>query len=315
MNILVTGGSGFIGTRLIDELLNNNHDVKIYDKVISKKYPKLTIQGDVRDVDELKKACKDIDIVYNLAAEHADDVSPKSLYSDVNIGGAKNLVEAVKENGIKNIVFTSSVAIYGLNRGTPDETMDAQPFNEYGRTKYEAEKVFLKWANESKENSLTILRPSVIFGEGNRGNVYNLIKQIESGKFMMVGDGQNKKSMAYVGNIAYFLSTLTTAPKGIEIYNFTDKPDLTSKEIVSIIKDELGQAKNTPSIPYIVGLMGGYAFDILSLITGKKFPISSIRIKKFCAETTINTDKLQKTGFKSPYTIEEGLRRMIKSMR
>ena len=315
MNILVTGGSGFIGTRLIDELLKNSHDVKIYDKVISKKYPKLTIQGDVRDVSELKKACKDIDIVYNLAAEHADDVSPKSLYSDVNIGGAKNLVEAVKENGIKNMVFTSSVAIYGLNRGTPDETMDAQPFNEYGRTKYEAEKVFLKWANESKENSLTILRPSVIFGEGNRGNVYNLIKQIESGKFMMVGDGQNKKSMAYVGNIAYFLSTLATAQKGIEIYNFTDKPDLTSKEIVSIIKDELGQAKNTPSIPYIVGLMGGYAFDTLSLITGKKFPISSIRIKKFCAETTINTDKLQKTGFKSPYTIEEGLRRMIKSMR
>lgn len=312
MNILITGGSGFIGTRLVDVLLAENHNVTIFDKATSTKYPQLVVIGDVRDKNALIKATQNIDIIYNLAAEHADDVSPLSLYADVNIGGAENVVNAAKINGVKHIIFTSSVAIYGLNRGAPDESMDAQPFNEYGRTKYEAEKIFLAWYNEDQSRSLTIVRPSVIFGENNRGNVYNLMKQIESGKFLMIGDGSNKKSMGYVGNIAAFLGLQTITQAGIHIYNFSDKPDLSAYEITQIIKDELGIRKNFITLPYTLGLLGGYAFDLLTSITGRKFPVSSIRIKKFTAETTINTDKLLSSGFKAPFTLENGLRNMAK---
>ena len=311
MNILITGGSGFIGTRLIDELLKEEHAVKIYDKAESEKYPDLTIIGDVRDEKALIEACKGIDIIFNLAAEHADDVSPKSLYNEVNVGGAKNVVVAAKANGINKIIFTSSVAIYGLNRGEPDESMDAQPFNEYGHSKWEAEQVFQDWAKEDSARSLTMVRPSVIFGENNRGNVYNLIRQIHSGKFLMVGSGANKKSMGYVGNIAAFLASQTEAKSGVHIYNFADKPDLSSREIVDIVTDALGYKNKIPSAPYWLGLAGGYAFDLLAGLTGKKFPVSSIRIKKFAAETTVNTDRLLASGFKAPYTLEEGLQNMI----
>ena len=312
MNILITGGSGFIGTRLVDELVEKNYNVKIFDKVQSNKYPVLVTIGDVRDEKALTEVCEGMDVIYNLAAEHADDVAPKSLYADVNIGGAKNVVAAAKANGIKNIVFTSSVAIYGLNRGTPDESMDAQPFNEYGCTKHEAEKVFLDWVREDERNSLTILRPAVVFGENNRGNVYNLINQIVSGKFLMVGDGENHKSMGYVGNIAAFLAAQVDTKTGTVIYNFADKPDLSSNEIVSIVKDEMSITRNIPSMPYIVGLLGGYTFDVIAKVTGKKFPVSSIRIKKFCSDTTVSTDKLLESGFKAPYTLKDGLRNMIK---
>ena len=313
MNILITGGSGFIGTRLVKDLLKADHSVKIYDKVESKKYPELTTLGDVRDVEALTRACDGIEVIYNLAAEHADDVSPKSLYADVNIGGAKNVVEAAKANAVQRIIFTSSVAIYGLNRGTPDESMEAQPFNEYGRTKNEAEKIFDTWQQENEKHSLVTLRPAVVFGEENRGNVYNLINQIQSGKFLMVGDGKNHKSMGYVGNIAAFLASKVVAKPGREVYNFADKPDLSSNEIVQIDKDEMGITRNIPAAPYWLGLAGGYTFDLLAKVTGKKFPVSSIRIKKFCAETTVNTDRLLQSGFKAPYTLEEGLRRMIRS--
>jgi nucleoside-diphosphate-sugar epimerase len=312
MNILITGGSGFIGTRLVDVLLADGHSVTIFDKVSSAKYPQLVTIGDVRDKDVLVGATQNIDIIYNLAAEHADDVTPLTLYADVNIGGAHNVVAAAQINNVKQIVFTSSVAIYGLNRGTPDESMDAQPFNEYGRTKYEAEKIFLEWHNQDPSHTLTIIRPSVIFGENNRGNVYNLIKQIATGKFLMIGDGSNKKSMGYVGNIAAFLGSRTTAQSGIHIFNFSDKPDLSAREITTIIKDELGIEKNFITLPYTFGLLGGYAFDLLAIFTGRKFSVSSIRIKKFTAETTINTDKLLSTGFKAPFTLEEGLRKMVK---
>lgn len=311
MNILITGGSGFIGTRLIDDLLKENHAIKIFDKVISHKYPELTIQGDVRDENALTNACIDIDVIYNLAAEHTDDVTPLSLYADVNIGGAKNVVIAAKVNNITRIVFTSSVAIYGLNRGTPDESMDAQPFNEYGRTKYEAEKVFFAWNKESQDNNLQIVRPAVVFGEGNRGNVYNLINQIVSGKFAMIGNGENKKSMGYVGNISAFLASLVNAKKKLDIFNFAGKGDLTTNEIVDTVKDELNIEKKFLTIPYSIGLAGGYFLDVIAKITDKKFSVSAVRVQKFTAETTVSTVHLFENGFKEPYSLVDGLRNMI----
>jgi len=311
MKILITGGSGFIGTRLVDELMKDNHNIVIYDKVQSEKYPDLSIVADVRDEKSLQEACKDVDVIYNLAAEHADNVTPLSLYADVNIGGAKNVVSAAKKNNVKRIIFTSSVAIYGLNRGTPDESMDAQPFNEYGRTKYEAEKVFLEWQKENEENNLQILRPAVVFGENNRGNVYNLINQIANGKFAIIGDGKNKKSMGYVGNISVFLSSLINAEKNLDIFNFAGKNDLSINDIVAIVKSELGIEKEFLKIPYSVGLIGGYTFDVISKLTGKKFPISAVRVQKFAAETTVSTKHLFESGFVEPYSLTEGLQKMI----
>jgi nucleoside-diphosphate-sugar epimerase len=311
MNILITGGSGFIGTRLVENLLKDGHNVKIYDKVESNKYPNLTIIGDVRDKEALIQASKDMDIIYNLAAEHADNVTPLSLYDEVNVGGAENVVTAAKENDIKKIIFTSSVAIYGLDKGECDESFPADPFNEYGSSKYKAEEVFVKWQKEDPNNQLIMLRPSAIFGEGNRGNIYNLLKQVHSGKFVMIGKGENKKSIGYVGNIAAFLAFLANKESSFEIYNFADKPDMTSRQMVDFIQKSLKRDKKVPTVPYAIGLLGGYAFDLISLITGKKFTVSSIRIKKFGADTSINTDKLQNSGFKPPFTLQEGLKRTI----
>ncbi len=312
MKILITGGSGFIGSRLINELQKENHEIVIYDIIKSEEYPELCIIEDVRNKEALIKASKDIDIIYNLAAEHADNVTPLSLYADVNIGGAENIVAAAKINSINKIIFTSSVAIYGLNRGTPSESMVAQPFNEYGHTKYEAEKIFLEWQRENENHNLQIVRPAVVFGEKNRGNVYNLINQIVTGKFAMIGDGKNKKSMGYVGNISAFLASLSSAEKKLDFFNFAGKGDLSTQEIVDIVKDELKMNNKFLRIPYIVGITGGYLLDIISKVTGKKFPVSAVRVQKFTAETTVSTEYLYSSGFKEPYTLEDGLRNMIK---
>lgn len=313
MKILITGGSGFIGTRLIDELIKEeSHEIIIYDKIKSQKYPELCIQDDIRNLDSLKKACEGVEVIYNLAAEHADNVTPLSLYADVNISGADNVIQSAKANNISKIIFTSSVAIYGLNRGTPTEDMEAKPFNEYGRTKYEAEKNFLAWQKEDENNNLQIVRPAVVFGENNRGNVYNLLNQIASGKFAMIGDGLNKKSMGYVGNIALFLSSLKNSEKQLDIFNFAGQGDLSIKKIVEIVKDELEMPNKYISIPYSVGLIAGSFFDFVSKLTGKKFPISKVRVEKFSAETTISTEHLFNSGFTEKYKLEDGLRNTIK---
>jgi GlcNAc-P-P-Und epimerase len=314
MNILVTGGSGFIGTNLVTDLLGRGHNVTIYDERQSETYPDHCIVGDVRDKEKLAHSVYAVDAVYHLAAEHRDDVHPASLYYDVNVGGAENLVHALKKNGVRQLIFTSTVAVYGLNSGVSDEDSPVNPFNDYGKSKYKAETIFNEWVDSDPTHCLITIRPTVIFGEKNRGNVYNLLHQLSSGKFIMVGKGVNRKSMGYVLNLTSFLSALLKSEPGRFVYNYADKPDLSMNELLKIFHNLIGKNHNNKfKIPYALGLMGGYCFDLLAKATGKTYPISSIRIKKFCADTVIDAGKLQKTGFAPPYTLAEGLTRMIKS--
>ena len=307
MNKVIIGGSGFIGSRLT-ALLVKKVFVKIIDKNPSNRFNKLTSICDIRDKTKLKDHLKSFDLVICLAAEHRDDVSPVSLYYDVNVQGTKNIVEAMNKNGINNIIFTSSVAIFGLNKENPNEDHPADPFNHYGKSKWQAEKVLRQWYNEKpEERNLTIIRPTVIFGEDNRGNVYNLLKQIASGKFMMVGNGKNKKSMAYVGNIAAFIDYCTNNMKGYQVYNYIDKPDMSMNELVSQVEASLGKKMPKTHLPKWIGMLGGYAFDTLSLISRKQFSVSSVRVKKFCANTQFDATKAHSSGFNAPFTLSEGL--------
>lgn len=315
MKALVTGGAGFIGTRLVARLLEAGHEVRILDKVESTVFPSLMMIGDVRDEAAVDAAARGMDVAFNLAAEHQDNVRPASLYYDVNVGGARHLVAACTRHGVKRIVFTSSVAVYGLDAGTPDETFEPSPFNDYGRSKLEAEVIFRGWADEDSHREIVIIRPTVIFGEGNRGNVYNLIRQVTSGRFVMVGDGYNRKSMGYVGNIAAFLAYVASQPAtGVRIFNYADKPDLDMNSLVHLIRVSCGLgAAPPPRMPFWVGLAGGAAFDLLAAVTRRQFAVSAIRVRKFCASTTVNVEQLAATGFAPPYSLQEGMRRFLES--
>ena len=135
-SIAVIGGSGFIGTRLVSLLLEAGHTVTIVDKQDSEKYPELRKAGDVRNVDDIVSACRGCDTIYNLAAEHKDDVRPISLYDDVNVQGARNVCIAAEKLGINKIIFTSTVAIYGFSENELDENAEIAYINDYGPVSY-----------------------------------------------------------------------------------------------------------------------------------------------------------------------------------
>jgi nucleoside-diphosphate-sugar epimerase len=312
MRITLIGGSGFVGTRLATRLLAVGHDVTIADKNDSKKYPHLYRYADVREPDSLKKALAGSDAVINLAAEHRDDVTPKSLYDEVNVIGAKNVCTVCTKLGIKKIIFTSSVAVYGFAPVRTDETGAVNYFNDYGRTKWLAEEKYRAWLTTDATNSLTIIRSTVIFGEQNRGNVYNLLWQIASGKFLMVGKGTNVKSMAYIENIAAFIEYNLNNPPGEHLFNYIDKPDFDMNVLVAEVYRILGKSGKLFHWPYWVGVAGGLCFDLLAKILHKKLSISSIRVKKFCANTMFESTNLQKTNFNPPVSLAEGLERTIK---
>lgn len=308
----IIGGSGFIGTRLCKLIDKKEGKFEIIDKQSSKSFPDQFKKADVRDLNSLRQTIQG-DIIINLAAEHRDDVTPKSLYDDVNVEGVRNLCKLASEKKIKKIVFTSSVAVYGFAPVGTDEQGEINYFNDYGRTKFLAEEVLRDWYQQDPENrSLIILRPTVVFGEQNRGNVFNLLYQIARGTFMMIGHGKNIKSMAYVGNIAECLYYLATSLEGYHLYNYVDKPDLNMNQLVSTVFDQLGKSgKSRMRMPYGMGMLIGYFFDGVAKVTGKKLAISSIRVKKFCSDTAFSTS-VGSTGFRPSRNLEEGLRSTIK---
>lgn len=309
--IAVIGGSGFVGSRLIQEI--GPEQCYNIDKKQSPFFPEITRIKNICETGLEDFLDRGIEQVVLLAAEHRDDVSPTSLYYDVNVEGTKKVLSAMDLLNIKQIVFTSSVAIYGLNKINPDENHQEDPFNHYGKSKWLAEESLRNWYYNDPENrTLTIVRPTVIFGERNRGNVYNLLNQISSGRFLLVGKGENKKSMAYVGNITSFLQYCLSLNKtGYQVYNYIDKPDLNMVELVSLVKNKMGRAKSALKIPYFLGILGGYCFDLLSWISGKKYSISSVRVKKFCATTQFNSTLAKESGFIAPFTLIEGLERTL----
>ena len=311
MNILILGGSGFVGTRLT-ELLLNEHHVIIGDLVKSESYPEHWKHCDVCADDDLRAVMAGQDCVINLAASHRDDVRPLSLYTRNNVEGAEHVCKVATELGIHLIVFTSSVAIYGFPEYEYDEDAPKHPFNEYGRTKLQAEAVYEKWQKSNPQNMLHVVRPTVIFGERNRGNVYNLFKQLASGRFLMVGNGKNKKSMAYVGNIVAFLKwNVEENKQSYSVYNYIDKPDYNMHDLVNGFENALGKKLPAFSLPYWLGLLGGYCFDLLAFITRRTYPISSIRVKKFCAQTVFSSERMQNSGFTPPFDMKDALRRTV----
>ena len=308
--ITVIGGSGFVGTNLCKHLALIQQDFEIIDLKTSRQFPEKCKIADVRDINSLREAITG-DVIVNLAAVHRDDVRDKTEYQRTNVGGAENVILVCEEKSIKKIIFTSSVAVYGFAEPGTNEAGVINPFNEYGQTKFEAEKKFRAWYAES-DNSLIIVRPTVIFGAGNRGNVYNLLNQIASGKFVMVGKGDNKKSLAYIDNLVAFLDACIKTERRYGLFNYVDTPDLTMDELVSQVRMTLKKKQGVGfRLPYWMGLFLGYSADLISYISRKKFPVSSIRIKKFTSSTEFDSSQSQLDNFKAPVPLMDGINKTL----
>lgn len=298
------GGEGFVGSSLKKDLKKEDYKFTSFDKVFS---PDHRSKLDVTDPLSLYKL-EGFDAIINLAAEHRDDVKPISLYDEVNVNGAKNICAAASKYKINTIIFTSSVAIYGFAPAGTNENGKINYFNDYGRTKYLAEQVYIKWQKEDPNNrKLVIVRPTVIFGKGNRGNVYNLLNQIASKRFVMIGSGRNIKSMAYVENVSSYLVHCLSYKQGIHTYNYIDKPDFDMNQLVSISRKTLFGKNNVGfRLPFILGLFIGFFADFIAFVLRVSLPVSSIRVKKFISTTQFSTS-IPSNDFIAPIKLEKGL--------
>ena len=128
----------------------------------------------------------------------------------------------------------------------------------------------------------------------------------------MVGKGENKKSMAYIGNIVAFLETCISTDQKYGVFNYIDTPDLTMNELVSKVRFKLkGKTGVGPRLPYWLGLILGYTADLAAKISGKNLPVSSIRVKKFAVSTELKSAKASLDNFQAPFLLSQGLERTL----
>lgn len=218
-NILLTGGAGFIGSHLADELASRDYKVKILDNLSSGSLSNIDkllkngkvdfVEGDIRDTKTVKECIKDADAVVHLAAQISVTLSIKDpeFNNQVNITGTQNILDECLRANVAKFVFVSSCAVYGEPKYTPvDENHPTNPISPYAQSKLTAEKSILQHSNTHGLAS-TVLRFFNVYGPRQKLNDYSgvMTKFIERIKQKqpptIYGDGSQTRDFVYVADI------------------------------------------------------------------------------------------------------------------
>jgi nucleoside-diphosphate-sugar epimerase len=305
----VTGDSGFIGTFLTSALLRTGREVSGLDLLpkasSAGEYPHRS--GTILDKDAVLQAMHGCTSVIHLAAEHKDAGISRERYHRANVEGTRNILDCAADMGIRNVVFFSSVAVYGDQVG-PTEADVPRPSNHYGESKLLAEHAVMDWTKGEEARSAIIIRPTVVFGPWSKANIFKLIRYVCDGKFVWVGSGENVKSIAYIKNlIAATTFLLERAKPGVEVYNYSDEPQLRTQELVSLIAKVAEVREPRLRLPLGPALAVARLFDLVGALTGRDLPVTTARLRKFNATTLFRADKIRAAGFVPPYSIEQGI--------
>ena len=216
---LVTGGSGYFGSQLIDKLLDHDYDVVNFDLNPPDDHFENVkfIQGDIRSLSAIKKASQGIDIIFHNVAQ-VPLAKNKHLFKSVNIDGTRNLLEAATANKSKKVVYTSSSAVYGVPLKNPVlETDQPRPMEAYGHAKYEGELICQCFVKKGLD--VSIIRPRTIMGHGRLGIFQILFEWVSLGKNVPVfSGGNNVYQFVHADDLAE-ACILAGEKKGSEIYN------------------------------------------------------------------------------------------------
>ncbi len=315
MNILLTGSEGFVGVYLRDELEKLEHNVYCVDRIIKTRinYFCFDLSKDIPiNILKVLKA-ENFDAVIHLAAAKGDyNLSYNDFYRD-NVVASEKLINLVKALDIKSIITYSTVSVYGHDNKIKSEEAVLNPNNPYGVTKLESENLFIKWFNlDQNNNKLTILRPSVIYGENNFANMYNLLKQLNKRIPVSVGNSDYIKSMVAVENIVDITIFSLNQLEGLQIYNCTDIPYPKLKEVINYVSDIDGFSKPKIIIPKWFASFIGLIFEFFSFIIRKDFVITRERIYKFTMPTDYRSERLKNNGFVQRYSVKDRIHNMAK---
>lgn len=270
---LVTGGSGFLGRAIVKQLLDEQVKVKILCRGSYPDLEKLDIEiirGEISDIDVIKKAVQNSDIVFHTAAKAGID-GPYSEYYRINVEGTQSLFKCAQDSGVKAFIYTSSPSVV-FSHGDIENGDETLPYPEehhahYPKTKCIAEKFVL--TNNSDKMTTVSLRPHLIWGPGDNHLAPRLIKKAKAGKLKFIGDGKNLIDTVYIDNAATAhiqaakVSLSDSSSIGGKAFFITNGDPRPISEIINMIIGSAGLEPVTATISPKVAWFAGAIFEFI----------------------------------------------------
>ena len=320
------GGTGFIGTHLATHLLSDNRVERVwladFRPTPSTTWPKdlqvhqqngrvQCVELDVRQPILHPDLPPDVELIVNLAAVHREPGHEPDEYFATNLPGADNVCAWAENVHCSRMIFTSSIAPYGPTEEHKDEASLPVPISPYGASKLAAEKIHLGWQRAAKNRKLIIVRPGVVFGPGEGGNVTRMIRAVLKRYFFYMGNRQTRKAGGYVKELCHSLTWVMDwqdrTGTDVSLFNFSMDPAPTVEEYVNTIFRVAKVRHFIPSVPYPLLLAASYPIEAVSRPLGLHQPISPVRIRKLVRSNNIVPGFLRAQGYPYQYTLEQAL--------
>jgi UDP-glucuronate 4-epimerase len=271
VRILVTGGAGFIGSTLVEQLLGHRHEVTCLDNFDDYYDPRMKrqnlataldsshfrlVEGDITDESCVERllACR-YDAVVHMAARAGvrSSISNPAVYERNNVSGTLTLLEASKRHAVPHFVFASSSSVYGLSPDVPfhEETSRLLPASPYGVTKLAAE-YFCRAYHRLYGIPITCLRFFTVYGPRQRPDmaIHRFARLVEQGRPIPVyGDGTARRDFTYVGDVVDGVVRAIMRPRGFRIYNLGTSETVTLRDLILTIEQTLGKTASVVSQP------------------------------------------------------------------
>lgn len=248
--VLVTGGSGYFGALLVEELLRQGETVRNFDLIEPDAQSDAVefIQGDIRDAEAIGRSCKGCEVVYHCVGQNPLARDSDLLHS-VNVIGWSSMLKAAHEAGVRKLVVISSTAVYGIPERNPvSETDVPHPAEEYGAAKVECERIAREF-HEKTGLDITILRPTTILGLGRLGIFQLLFEWVLTGaNAYVLGKGDNR--YAFVHGLDVVNACILAARRpGFAVYNIGAEDVQTMRETIQALVDHAGKGARVRSLP------------------------------------------------------------------
>jgi GT2 family glycosyltransferase/nucleoside-diphosphate-sugar epimerase len=322
--VLVTGGTGFIGYRLVRELLRQGARVTVLTRSpakVSALWPRghvRVVRGDLEDPASLVHACDRTQILFHLAscAHRLDAVSEdSSRHSTITEKGTSELLRVATRAQVETFVFVSSVKAMGEESDLClDESSPARPESPYGVAKLNAEREVLETARDSGMRAV-VLRLPLVYGPGNKGNLPRMIHAIRSGRFPPLPNVLNRRSMVHVDDVVQAVLLAAVKPRADgRVYIVTDNRVYSTAEIYRLIATNLGKRLPRWVVPLGTLRVAARVGDALRRI-GIRSPLHSGTVRKLLGSAWYSSEKIRTDlGFEARYDLQEALPDIIASM-
>jgi nucleoside-diphosphate-sugar epimerase len=319
MKILVTGATGFVGLSLIERLVSLNkytiiaiHKNSLNPSILKKFHNSVTwIQADLTK-NSIIEHLFNVDTVIHLAANCTLNPSKTDEFNirELNINSTVRLADNCKSNNVRKFIFISSVAASEYSIDTTITESNGIPLSFYGKSKKIAEDYLIKISDHNF--SILILRPTALFGENHLGSVYELVKHINSGSFVLFGDGHGLTNFYYINDfIDTILICLHNKSCDNQVFIASDK-SIKLSELAEFICKELGKKNTITHLPLLIGYSLAIFFDIVSLLSRKSLPFSLRRLRAIQSRKVYSSDKIKLIlGVTPSYGVLLGIRNTI----